>query len=50
MQTDSNTLPSWQKKLIDERLKAIEENPERIRPIEELFEELDNDLEVIKPS
>ena len=35
-------IPEWQKELLDKRLKAIAENPERLRPIEELFEELDN--------
>ncbi|RYE12723.1 MAG: addiction module component CHP02574 family protein [Sphingobacteriaceae bacterium] len=36
-------LPQWQKELIDTRLKLISENPMRLLPIEELFEELDND-------
>ncbi len=34
--------PNWQKQLIDERLKCIAQNPDRIRPIEELFDELDS--------
>ncbi len=34
-------LPLWQKQLLDERLAAIEENEERLKPIEELFAELD---------
>lgn len=36
-------LPAWQTVMIDKRLAAIENNPERLRPIEELFEELDKD-------
>lgn len=34
-------LPQWQKDIIDQRLKAIAENPLSLRPIEELYEELD---------
>lgn len=37
------TLPAWQKQLIDERLKAIAQNPEKLKPIEELFQELDTE-------
>ena len=37
---DSN-LPDWHKQLIDSRLDALENNPELIRPISELFDELD---------
>lgn len=37
------TLPEWQKQLIDQRLQAISENPERLRPIDELFDELDKE-------
>lgn len=33
-------LPQWEKDLIDSRLDAIAKNPERLKPIEELFEEL----------
>ena len=36
-------LPQWQQKLIDERLQAIEENPNRLRPLEELLAELDKE-------
>ena len=36
-------LPQWQKDLIDYRLKIIDESPERLHPIEELFEELNRD-------
>ena len=38
-------LPQWQKDIIDVRLKEIADNPECLRPIEELFEELDRDVE-----
>ncbi|HEY8784412.1 MAG TPA: addiction module protein [Mucilaginibacter sp.] len=34
-------LPQWQKNLIDARLADLKNNPDRIRPISELFEELD---------
>jgi len=34
-------LPDWQKALIDSRLKAIEQNPGRILPIDSLLAELD---------
>lgn len=33
-------LPQWQKDLIDSRLEAIATNPERLKPIEGLLEEL----------
>jgi hypothetical protein len=35
------SLPQWQKDLLDKRLQAIADNPARLRPIEELYEELD---------
>ncbi len=39
---DINTeLPQWQKDIIDTRLLDMQNNPDRIRPISELFEELD---------
>jgi hypothetical protein len=37
----SISLPEWQIELIDKRLASIKENPESIRPITELLEELD---------
>ena len=40
---DDVALPYWQTELIDKRLAAIEANPERLRPIEELYEEFDKD-------
>ncbi len=36
-------LPEWQKQLIDQRLAAIEQNPDRLKPIDELFSELDKE-------
>jgi hypothetical protein len=37
-------LPDWQKKLIDNRLKTIDENPSAILDVKGLFEELDREL------
>jgi hypothetical protein len=39
-----NGLPQWEKDLIDSRLSAIAKNPERLRPIEEFFEELNRKI------
>ncbi len=36
-------LPQWQKDIIDRDLKEIADNPQCLRPIEELFEELDRE-------
>jgi hypothetical protein len=33
-------LPKWEKDFIDNRLEKIDKNPERLQPIENLFEEL----------
>ncbi len=38
---DDADLSDWQKQLIDKRLECIAQNPDRLRPIEELFDELD---------
>ena len=35
------SLPEWQKELIDNRLESIKKNPERLKPIAGLMEELD---------
>jgi hypothetical protein len=43
VETIEGELPQWQKELIDSRLKIIQNNPDSLRPIEELYEELDND-------
>ena len=36
----SSDLPEWQKELLDIRLESARKNPERIRPGDELLEEL----------
>lgn len=36
-------LSQWQKQLVDYRLNTIAKNPERLRPVDELFEELDKE-------
>ena len=36
-------LPQWQKDILDRRLQIIQNHPERLHPIEELFEELNRD-------
>jgi hypothetical protein len=38
-------IPAWHKDLIDTRLQAINENPDRILPIDSLIEELDREVE-----
>lgn len=40
---DAN-IPQWQKQLLNKRLEAIAKNPNSIKPIDELFNELDSDL------
>lgn len=37
----SNDIPSWQKEILTSRLEAIAKNPERIKPIQGLFDALD---------
>jgi Putative addiction module component len=37
-------LPNWQKIIIDERLKDIENNPASLRPISELFDILEKEI------
>jgi hypothetical protein len=37
-------IPPWQKQLLDQRLEAIAKDPRNIKPIDELFLELDGDL------
>ncbi len=43
VETIESDLPQWQKDIIDARLKEIADNPGCLRPIEELFEELNNE-------
>lgn len=37
----ASTIPLWQKKMIDNRLEAIENDKDRINPISDLMSELD---------
>ncbi len=39
---ENMVLPEWQKNLIDSRLLEIENNPERLKSVEELLKEIDN--------
>ncbi|MFN0049701.1 MAG: addiction module component CHP02574 family protein [Cytophagales bacterium] len=39
-----NDIPEWQKKILDSRIKAISEESNSIRPISELFDELDAEI------
>ncbi len=41
----NNQLPEWQKKVLDLRLQTIADNPDSLRPISELFDTLDRDVE-----
>ncbi len=40
----SKELPEWQKEMLDVRLDAIEKDPNRLKPIESLFEILDKEI------
>ena len=40
IETIDQDLPQWEKDLIDNRLNSIANNPQRLRPINELLEEL----------
>jgi hypothetical protein len=44
IETIDHDLPQWEKELIDSRLEAIAKNPKRLRPISELFEELNRKI------
>ncbi|MDB5014353.1 MAG: putative addiction module component family protein [Daejeonella sp.] len=37
-------IPEWQKQLLDDRLEAIAKNPSSVKPIDELFKELESDI------
>ena len=37
----SSDIPDWQKELLTSRLEAIAKNPERVKPIQGLFDALD---------
>jgi hypothetical protein len=36
----SNDIPDWQKELLSSRIEAIAKNPERVKPIQGLFDAL----------
>ena len=36
----TDEIPAWKKELLTTRLKAIEENPDRVKPIQGLFDAL----------
>lgn len=44
IETVGQDLPQWEKDLIDYRLNAIQANPKRLKPINELFEELNRKI------
>lgn len=44
IETLGQELPQWEKDLIDIRLQAIAKNPERLKAIESLFEELNRKI------
>jgi hypothetical protein len=37
-------IPDWQKEILSSRIEAIEENPERVKPIKGLFDALDKKI------
>lgn len=41
--SDIEDLPQWQKNIIDRRLELDKNHPERVAPVEQFFEQLDND-------
>jgi hypothetical protein len=45
LEAPAYAIPDWHKELIDTRLQAINENPDRILPIDSLIEELDREVE-----
>ncbi|MCF2447569.1 addiction module component CHP02574 family protein [Dyadobacter sp. CY345] len=44
IETLNQELPKWQKEIIDLRLDKIEKNPGSLKPIEDLFKELDKEI------
>lgn len=42
--TLDNEIPEWQKQLLNKRIEAIVKNPNSVKPIDKLFDELDSDL------
>jgi len=37
-------IPQWQKDLLDKRLEDYKNNPDKFKPIDELFDALDQDI------
>lgn len=44
IETVGQDLPKWEKDLIDKRINTIQVNPERLKPIDELFDELNRKI------
>ncbi|MCF0056407.1 addiction module component CHP02574 family protein [Dyadobacter sp. CY356] len=44
IETLGSQIPDWQKELLDLRINAINKNPQQLRPIDELFDELDREI------
>jgi ribosome-binding ATPase YchF (GTP1/OBG family) len=42
--TINKELHNWQKEIVDNRINAITQNPERLKPIENLFQTMKNDI------
>jgi hypothetical protein len=40
----SNDIPDWQKELLTARLESISKNPERVKPIQDLFDALNKNV------
>ncbi len=45
LEAPAYVIPGWHKELIDIRLQSINENPDRVLPIDSLIEELDSEVE-----
>jgi len=41
---NNEELPQWQKDLLDKRLDDYKNNPDKFKPIDELFDALDQDI------
>ena len=44
-QFSANSIPQWEKALIDERLDFINKHPDQLVPIEDFIAELDKDIQ-----
>lgn len=45
MSTANDDIPQWQKDILDKRLNDCKKNPDKFKPIEELFDALDRIIE-----